>query len=142
MAFLGVTAEVDCSIFSALKYCLIIGAGAGFPTPSESFHSFPRPWSIKIARIWPIKLSTEPAERRKGQSHSDALQVPQDTHFKSCTGVLPFKSLWVKSILISLGKASSNFFLFCRLDKKASSSSLSHFFCVEYFVHSTKKSNC
>ena len=51
------------------------GWETGFPTPSLSSHSPPSPAFMKIARSFPIILSTVPAANRVGQEQEGVLSL-------------------------------------------------------------------
>ena len=110
MAFLGRDLALACSSLIDLRYCSIDGWETGFPIPSLSSHSPPNPASVKMARSFPIILSTVPAANRLGQEHEDVLSLELLGHCVWCTFVLTALSFQTRNFKMSPGVAECNVF--------------------------------
>ena len=139
VAFWGKTRAWACSMCTACRCRLIHGAAAGFPAPD--FHSLPKPASLKMALICPMRLSTEPADLRLGQWHGLLPGWPRYAHVSKWIGVFPALSLKIMNFLISSGEELSSVFSGWRDCRKTSNSKCKAVFWRPYFVCLTKVSS-
>ena len=118
MAFLGRDLALACSSLTDLRYCFIDGWETGFPIPSLSSHSPPNPASVKMARSFPIILSTVPAANRLGQEHEGVLSLELLGHCVWCTFVSPALSFQTRNFKMSPGVAKCNVFVWAKKPKQ------------------------
>ena len=105
MAFLGRDLALAYSSLTDLWYCLTEGWETGFPIPSLLSHSPPSPAFAKIARSFPIILSTVPAANRVGKGQEGVLSLLFLEHCIWWTLVLPALSFQTRNFKMSPGVA-------------------------------------